>query len=155
METEISKAAETTLTIWEIAAPIITAAVGWVAVKVSGWIQTKTKNERVGGMLGRLVSSVQTAVVAVNETAKAEIMAAKDPTSPGGSSVTKAEAEQLKAACLDKIKAYWGTKGLAEAAKVLGFGGGGIDSFLSDEIEKSIATLKGRTGNPQKPAGLQ
>jgi len=149
METEISKGAETALTMWEILAPILTAAVGWGAVKLSNLIAAKTKNERVGGMLARLVGTVKTAVVSVNETAKAEIAAAKDPKSPGGAKITKGEAEQLKKACLDKIKSYWGAKGLSEAARVLGFDGGGLESFLGDEIEKAVAETKGKpTGNP-------
>ncbi len=144
----VSQGVETALTIWEILAPILTAAFVWVCGKLGSWVSAVAKNERVGGMLARLVATIQTAVVSVNETAKAEIVKAKKPDSPGGTKITKAEAEQLKSACLDKIKAYWGEKGLAAAANVLGFDDKGIEAFIDDEIERAVADEKRPPENP-------
>jgi len=143
MEPElVSNQTDTIFTVLSVVLPIVGAAVTWVFGRLGGWLSSKSKNEKVAGMIARLVDSVKVAVVSVNETAKAEIQKARDPKSPGGAKITKEEAEALKEACLAKVKAYWGKKGLKTAAKVLGFGDEGLAMFLGDQIEKAVKENK-------------
>jgi len=131
-----------TWTIYEILSPVITALLGWVSVQIANYIKAKTKNQLAAGMLARLNDSIFTAVRAANEVTKKELMKARDPDSDGGIAITEEEAKHLKSVALESVKAYWGSKGLYEAAKVLGLKDGDLSKFVSDKIEDAVIAQK-------------
>jgi hypothetical protein len=125
-------------TVMQFFLPLMGAALVWLKVKLIAWIQAKTKNEMIAGMLARLADSVVTLVREAEQTTVAAIKAAKDPKSPGGVNLTKAEAENIKAAVIAKFKEIWGVKGLAEAGKVLGLSEDGLLKFISAKVESAV-----------------
>lgn len=158
METEVDGAVKMGLGIYEMMAPLITAALGWVAVKLGNLIRAKTKNEYLASTLARLNDSVFDAVKSVNQQSKRMLEEARDPASPGGEKITKEEADMLKNAAMEHVKSYWGKKGMKELGKVLGFGGllgfgkdeAGVEKLISDKIEAAVHDVKkaGAGSNP-------
>lgn len=146
MEAEaVSKGAEIGWTIYEMLAPILAAALTWVSAKLAGWIRAKTKNELAAGMLVRLQDSVVDAVKAVNQQTVELLGRAKHPHSPGGVKLTKTEANQLKKAAMEHVRAYWGEKGFKELMKVLGLGGvQQLDKVIATKIEAAVNDNKER-----------
>lgn len=145
--------AELGLNILEILSPAILALLAWLGVKLAGWLRAKTKNELVGGMLARLTESVFTLVREAEQTAVAAIKAGKDPSSPGGTKLTKAEAEKVKADVIAKLKELWGMKGLKEIGKVLGWTEASVTSFLEAKVEEAVLADK-VVANPSQPQRL-
>jgi hypothetical protein len=125
---------------------ILTPVLTWVGYKVSVWVGTLEANEKSGGMLARLTDSIFVAVKKVNQTLKAKILDAKDPTSAGGEKITDDEAQELKEAVWDELRSYWGTKGLAAAGKILGLDN--LTRFIDGKIEAAVSDLKEPKANP-------
>ena len=125
-------------TILEILSPIITAFLGWVSVRLAGWIKAKTKNEQVGGILARLTESTFCVVREAEQTFVKGMKAAKDPSSPGGTSLTEKEAEDIKRRVVAKVKDLWGPRGLKEARKVLGLDEGGVGRLIESKVEEAV-----------------
>lgn len=137
---------DTAVSVLDIVLAVVTPVLVWLGARASKWVSALALNEKTGGMLARLNDSVFTAVKTVNQTLRAEIKAAKDPSSPGGSKITKEEAEQLKAAAWDELRAYWGAKGLEEAGKVLGLDN--LTRFVDGKIESAVSDLNASSPNP-------
>lgn len=143
---------------WDIAATIYTLVAGllatgmtWLGAKLSKWISTKTKNEMVGGILGRFTESVFTAVKHVMQTLRSEIEKAKDPKSPGGAKITEGEAAKLKEAVWSSLKEeYGGMDGIGKFLAVLGISGGedGIKKWVDTKIESAVHDVKA-VSNPK------
>jgi hypothetical protein len=123
--------------------PVILAGLGWVSSKLAKWIGEKTKNEMVAGMLIRLNETVFTAVKEVQQVYVAAIKEAKKD-----GKLTDEEKAHAKQVALDKIKEYWGKKGLAQAAKVIGLDESGIVKMIEGKIESAVHDVKA-TANPQ------
>lgn len=147
----ISEGAQLGLTVYELALPVVLAALGWLSTRLALWLKAKTKNEVLAGILIRLNQSVFEGVKFVNEGMVDLIGKAKDPASPGGVAITKEEAKQLKAAALDYVKSYWGAKGIKEMGKVLGFGGDpiGLEKMLTNKIGAAVNDVKRVARNPK------
>lgn len=119
---------------------IITALIGWLGVHAVAWIKSKSLNERSFGALARLTESVAAAVQQIDKTLKRELLAAKDPSSPGGATITKEEAALLKGAAMKEIRSHWGERGLHELAHVIGLDGtSGLERLIAGKIEEQIA----------------
>lgn len=131
---------DTAWTLVDVALMILTPVLAWVGFKASRWVGALEANEKSGGMLARLTASIVTAVKTVNQTAKRQLKAAKDPSSDGGIKVTELEAKQLKQAAWAEINAYWGAKGLATAGKVIGLGD--VTRFVNGSIEEAVDNEK-------------
>lgn len=131
---------DTVWTLVDVALVILTPVIAWVGFKASQWVGAMEANEKSGGMLARLTDSIVTAVKKVNQTTKRKLKAAKDPSSPGGTKVTVAEAAELKQAAWDEIKAYWGSKGLKTAGKVIGLGD--VTRYIDGKIEAAVDAEK-------------
>ena len=140
---------DTVWTLVDLALMLLTPVLAWAGLRASQWAGANAANEKSGGMLARLTDSVFVAVKKVNQTAKAKLKAAKDPSSPGGTKITDAEASDLKQAAWGEIKKYWGTKGLATAGKVLGLAN--VTAYVDGSIEAAIADIKvaEKAGNPK------
>lgn len=156
----VSSGADLGLKIFEMLIPVILAGLGWITKKVADLINAKAKNEYLRGTMTRLNESVFDAVKAVNQRSAVLLAEFRDEDSDGGEKITKKEAEMLKQAALDHVKAYWGKKGLKEMGKVLGFGGflglfgkdeAGMEKMISDKIEAAVHDVKAAKANPKQP----
>lgn len=117
----------------------LAALITWGGARLIALINAKTKNETVAGVLSRLTATVQTVVLDLNGTLKAEYMkAAADGV------ITDAEKRALKATAVQKIREHLGAKGLAEVVTVLGLNGALVDDFLGSHVEAAVEGLKPR-----------
>lgn len=121
----------------ELLSPIFLAGIGWIGKLGGDWIKAKTKNELVGGALQRLSISVIDAVKFLNQTLVNEIKKAK-----ADGVITPEERILIKQACVDAVKSYFGPKGLAELAKILGLSEIGVEKLIGDKIEAAVADVK-------------
>jgi hypothetical protein len=135
-------------TIYTLVGGILVAGLGWLGKKLIEFVSAKTENEWIKGALSRLVGSISDAVAMVNQTLKKEILAAKDPNSPGGARITKEEGKQLREAVLDALKQeYGGWEGILKLLKRIGIGDqASAEAKLGTMIE---AAVSGQKKNPQ------
>lgn len=153
---------DTTLVIWESIGATVLAGLGWLVTKgyllLRAWLEAKTQNAIALQALAageRLRQWVHDGVLAVNQTLGEAIRKAKDPNSPGGTAITETEAEALKAAAWDSIKAQAGgwDRMLATAGQIL-FGGdaGALKAHVDTAIEAELAKVKAAANPPQPRA---
>jgi hypothetical protein len=147
----VAPAADIAMSLYASLAGLVAALLGWIGVHIGSFIRAKVKNETIAGVAARFNDSLFTALKAVNQTLKAEILAAKDPKSPGGTMITKLEAEQLKTAVIDMLKReYGGTPGLMTALRVFGFAGEGpMLDWLGRKIEAGVHDLNKAGASPK------
>jgi len=131
----------------ELLGSVVLAGLAWLTTKAAGWIKAKTNNEALGGMLARLMESLGGLIQEAEQTLVAQLKAAKDPNSPGGTKLTASEAATIKNEVLQRFKDMWGKKGLAELAKILGFDKTGTENFIASKIDALVR--KEKSGNPQ------
>ena len=136
------------LSVFEMLAPVITALLGWLALRLNGWLKTKIKNETLAGMLARTNDQVWSLVKEANQTAVAGLKAAHDPASPGGVKVLESELKKIKADVVSNFKKLWGAAGLAELGKVLGLDETTLDKWIGSRVEAAVHDLK---RDPQQP----
>lgn len=125
------------LKVLEILSPVLLAALTWAAAKLAQLIRAKVKNEYLKGVLVRLDDAVFTAVKDLQQSVVAQI---KKASSDG--KITDNEKKQIKERAVASVKSHIGTKGLAEAAKILGLEGGAFDSLLSSKVEAAVHDLR-------------
>lgn len=116
---------------------VLAAVVTWAGKSLINLIDAKAKNQTVAGILARLSATVETAVLDVNGTMKAQFAKASED-----GVITPGEAAQLKAAAIAKIKEHLGPKGIGELTTVLGVNGSLLDSFIGSHIEAAIEGSK-------------
>lgn len=140
----INQGADIALTVYGVVGSVLVAALSWLGKKLNDLIKAKISNELISGTLTRLTSSINDAVAMVDQTIREEIKAAKDENSPGGSAITKEEAQKLKSAVWDELKKEYG--GMDGISKLLGVIG------ISDKqaIESKVDTMIEATVNSQK-----
>lgn len=144
---------DTALTVYGSIGGVVVGLLGWLLLKLDGFIGAKTKNELVKGALSRFIGSVKDAVAMVNQTMKAEIKKAKKPGSPGGTKITEAEAAKLKTAVLDALKnEYGGMAGIGKFLGVLGLGGDEAVSKKVDTLIEAAVNGQKNAANPSTPA---
>lgn len=122
-----------------ILSSVVLAVLGYLGTKLVAFINAKTHNEFLRSALVRLEDAVFTAVRNVQAVYVDAIKAAKDPSSPGGTSLTDEEAKAAKQKALDAIKSYLGAQGLALITQVLGLSGSALDDFLLAKIEAQVS----------------
>lgn len=130
------------LQILEISSPLLLAALTWAAAKLAQLIRAKVQNEYLKGVLVRLDDAVFTAVKDLQQSVVEQIKAAS-----ADGKITDDEKKQIKERALASVKSHVGTKGLAEAAKVLGLEGGALETLLSSKVEAAVHDLR-RTAPP-------
>lgn len=129
--------------VYELLATVVTGAVTWLSVRVATWLKGKIENQLLGSIVGRVSDSIFAAVQMVNQTIKSEIVAAKKPGSPGGVAITKSEADKMKQAVWDALKAeYGGLAGLAKLLGAIGIVGDGVKAWVDTRIEAAVAEAK-------------
>ena len=151
METETAAPAiELGITMYEALAPVVLAIVTWLSARLTAGIRATVENRHAERILTRLNASVLDAVEAVHQQTVELIGRAREPGSPGGDKLTQSEVDKLRDAALAYVRSFWGPKGLAELAKVLGYDamssvGGPIDTALKAKIEATVAARKRAT----------
>jgi hypothetical protein len=88
-------------------------------------------------VLVRVDDAVFTAVKDLQQTVVEQIKAAS-----ADGKITDDEKKQIKEKALAAVKSHLGTKGLAEAASVLGLGGGALEGLLSSKVESAVHDLR-------------
>ena len=116
------------------------AALTWAAAKLAQLIRAKVQNEYLKGVLVRVDDAVFTAVKDLQQTVVEQIKAAS-----ADGKITDDEKKQIKDKALAAVKSHLGTKGLAEAASVLGLGGGALEGLLSSKVESAVHDLRRST----------
>lgn len=86
----------------------------------------------------KLESFIEAGIADAWKVFDADMRAARDEGSDGGSKVTPAELEKAKADVLAAVKGYLGTAGLAQLSGVLGFGGEMLEQYLKAQVEKKV-----------------
>lgn len=123
--------------LFDLLYPVLLALVGWLSVFLQKLINAKAKNALVAGILGRFKESVLSAVKKVGGTLKASILKAKDPSSPGGTTITEEEGKQCFDAVLDELKAeYGGWDGIKEFLAILGLGN--VEQWVATQVEAAV-----------------
>lgn len=130
-------------TVYELLAPILTAFLSALSVKVAQFISARIEHEALAGVLVRFSDSLFAAVKQTNQTLKDEILKAKDPKSPGGIGITAEEAARLKDAVWHQLKIeYGGLAGLRQVLKVLGLDDDGMKHWVDGRIEAAVHDVK-------------
>jgi hypothetical protein len=125
------------LKVLEILSPLLLAALTWAAAKLAQLIRAKVQNEYLKGVLVRLDDAVFTAVKDMQQTVVEQIKAAS-----ADGKITDDEKKQIKDKALAAVKSHLGTKGLAEAAAILGLGGSALEGLLSSKVEAAVHDLR-------------
>lgn len=137
-------------TIYMLAGGLLLGLVTWLGAKLGKWLNTKHSNEWWAGTLARFNTALMDGLKAAHTKLKKGIEEAKDPNSPGGSRITKAEMEQIKAEVWDFLKdRYGGMSGLTSALGV--FVGGNVENWVSSKIDAAMGDLEREekaAGNP-------
>jgi len=128
------------LKVLEILSPLLLAALTWAAAKLAQLIRAKVQNEYLKGVLVRLDDAVFTAVKDMQQTVVEQIKAAS-----ADGKITDDEKKQIKEKALASVKSHLGTKGLAEAAAILGLGGSALEGLLSSKVEAAVHDLRRST----------
>ena len=128
------------LKVLEILSPLLLAALTWAAAKLAQLIRAKVQNEYLKGVLVRVDDAVFTAVKDLQQTVVEQIKVAS-----ADGKITDDEKKQIKEKALGAIRSHLGTKGLAEAANVLGLGGGALEGLLSSKVEAAVHDLRRAT----------
>jgi len=125
------------LKVLEISSPVLLAALTWAAAKLAQLIRAKVQNEYLKNALVRLDDAVFTAVKDLQQSVVEEIKAASSD-----GKITDEEKKQIKDRAIAAVKSHLGTKGLAEAAKILGLEGGALEGLLSSKVEAAVHDLR-------------
>lgn len=130
------------VTLTQAVAPLAVAGLSWLATQAALWLKDKTKNENVKAIINRIQDAVTTAVKQLEQTVVREIKAATEPTSEGGTLLTKEEMERIKAKCIELVRRLLGEETLRLARQYLGLDDKGLDSLISGKIEATVLDLK-------------
>lgn len=116
--------------VWLVAG--LTAAMTWLV-----WSRMAAGSLR--DLLQRAWLEVVDAAREVFQTYVETLKAAKDPLSPGGTSLTAEEKAEAKRRAVAIFKANFGKKGLARLAKVFGVD---IERWIGSKVESAVNVLK-------------
>jgi hypothetical protein len=119
----------------DFAIPVVTILLAWLSTFITRWIRAKVHNEYIAGALLRLHDAVVTAVKAVDQTMVDEL---RDASADG--KISSEEAERLKAAAVEAVKAYIGQKGMTELRRI--FDSKAIERLIEDKIEAFLSERK-------------
>ncbi len=136
------------LNILQLCAPILTAVLGWIGIKVAALIRVKIKNQLVASAMVRLTDAVITYVREAEQTMVTSYKTAKKADSPGGEKLSAVEATRIKEDVVAKIKALWGIKGLEQLGKILGLSDTTLTDYIHAKVEEVVQVEK---RSPQLP----
>lgn len=110
-----------------------------LATAMTWLVWNRLKAGTVRDLLQRAWTEVLDACREVFQTYVEALKAGKDPTSPGGTSLTAEESAEAKNRAAAIFKANFGKKGLGRLAKILGVN---LDAWLGSKIESAVNVLK-------------
>jgi hypothetical protein len=122
---------------FDLAAPLLVAALTWTATRLSTLISTRIRNERVRAALLRLDDVV---MAVVKETLQVTVKAIRATSANG--KLPPGTADVIKRAAIAAVKAHLGPLALAELASALGLSPDGLEHLLSTKVEAAVYTAK-------------
>jgi hypothetical protein len=123
-----------------VVVPVIGLFLAWAAAHAPAWAASKTKNERISGILSRLSSLTFQVVQEVQQTVVSKL----------GDKATAAELAAARDQALATLKSHLGDKGLQEIETVLGLQDqDAVIKMLITFIESAVHSL-GKT-DPVQP----
>lgn len=133
------------LVLLEIAAPLLTAGLGWLGVKAAAFVGAKTGWERLQQAI-LLVNDIT--VTVVQELQQTMVAAAKRRAN--GGPLTEADKTAIKTEAFNRIRAHFTPERLVELARVLGVAD--INAYIQSKIEAAVLVLgKGVVQAPTTP----
>jgi hypothetical protein len=127
--------AELAVKIVEILSPIFLALISYLVVIATRWLQAKTDDAYLKGVLDLINVAVLESVKELNQTTVANIKKASED-----GTITEVEAAAIKQKAIDHVKGYLGLKGLRRARAVLG--SDALDQLVRTKIEAVLHDLK-------------
>ena len=141
-------------TIYEVLSAVVVALLAWGASRLSEYIKTRIQSERMASALIRATDSIAAAVKMVDQTVKKQLLAEKAKAtaedSPGGSTITPAEADLLRANVWNQLKIeYGGVAGIEKLLEALGVEPIRAPEWVDGRIEAAVNDLKASRGPPK------
>ncbi len=142
----ISSGWDIAFTLYLLGGSLLVGGLTYALKKLSDLLGVKIENETVSGVLQRLTASISDAVSMVDQTLRKELMAAKDPNSEGGATITAKEKAQMFEAVWQALKdEYGGFSGIFKLAKKIGIGDVvSAKTKINTMIEAAVSTHKMR-----------
>lgn len=123
---------------------LLVALMSWLAITV----QRKIKNEAAREMALRFSELAQDVVLEIEQTMVSSL---RDAAQDG--SISAEDAARAKREAVNKLKSHLGSKGKAEALKVLGLTEAQLEDFVATKIEAAVAHAKNIVGIKLKELG--
>lgn len=130
------------ITLLMVLGPALMAVLTWVAYKLKSYLQTKTMNEYVKGVLSRLTDSALEAVKGVYQVYV-------KPLKLDGKLSEEAK-KAAKSEAVAYLKSFMGPKGLGELSDILGVNGDELESALEHKVEAALSEAKADPKNNVK-----
>jgi len=118
------------------------AMVAWIGTLLGQLLKSKAKNQLAETMLCRISDAALTAVTEVEHTIKQGLLAARSPTSDGGTKLTPEEIKQIKGAAISSVKSFLGKEWQRQIKKSLGLDAKAAESLISAKVESAVDTLR-------------
>lgn len=141
-------------TIYEFLAPVVVALLAWGASRLSDYVKTRIESDTMASALIRITDSIVSAVKMVDQTVKKTLLVEKAKAtaadSPGGPTITPAEADQLRANVWHQLKVeYGGVAGIEKLLEALGVSKAKVPEWVDGRIEAAVNDLKASRGPPR------
>lgn len=129
--------------------PLILVPVGlllaWLGAKAVRAVEKTQADQKTNGALSRLLNLTFLFTRDVNDGYKQELLAAKDPASPGGAKITKEEAAELNAEVWKKLGDAYGKSAFDKIKHVIGVDSDdAVKAIVNAQIEQSVDQIEGR-----------
>jgi hypothetical protein len=120
----------------------LVSATGWLTHKIGAWLGAKTEGASYANLLAKVGVAIETAVLCVEQTLVPLAIKAKAPNSPGGTSITSDEANQLFAAADNAVVAMLGgDAGIEALCKSVRMDRMAFDAMRRNMIEAAVHKL--------------
>lgn len=130
-------------------APVLLVPFGlllaWLGTKAVKAVEETKADQKTNGALSRLLNLTFLFTRDVNDTYKQEIIAAKDPSSAGGTKITKEEAAALNKEVWKRLGDAYGKSAFDKIKHVIGVGSeDAVKSIVNAQIEQAVDQIEGR-----------
>lgn len=125
---------------------LLVTLIGWATRELARFIAQRVQNEALAAAMTRLNNTVYEVVLDLEQTVVGKL---KDVTSPGGDGaggITEAEAADVKAAALAKVKALIGPEGLKRLLYVMAGDQKQLDALIDTKVEAAVRLGKAGGG---------
>lgn len=123
---------------------LLIAVLAWAGKALADLLREHAKTASTRRTIDRVYEVVWQVVLELEQTEVALLKASLGEGSDGGRRITPAEAKQLGAVALEKVKAFMGPRGVQELLYILGATDSrAVDRFISSRIEATVLESKG------------